>query len=126
MVRILLGSFGAEFSRARYAIWAAKNAKNLSFLGPLVFTGLVSVIATSLVQEVFHPMSPICPDLYAAVAPVLLFSSNAVYSTKGMLKQFRYDDYIVASITLNCDLLKPVAVILPVLHVVVSVSRSLS
>ncbi|MBA0710601.1 hypothetical protein Golax_009878, partial [Gossypium laxum] len=86
-----------------YTFWASKNGKDFNYLGPILFTSLVILVLTSLIQ-MFFPLGPTTTAIYGAIS-ALVFCGFIVYDTDSLIKRFTYDDYILASATLYLDIL---------------------
>ncbi|TYI38797.1 hypothetical protein ES332_A02G053900v1 [Gossypium tomentosum] len=86
-----------------YTFWASKNGKDFNYLGPILFTSLVILVLTSLIQ-MFFPLGPTTTAIYGAIS-ALVFCVFIVYDTNNLIKRFTYDDYILASATLYLDIL---------------------
>ncbi|KAK8623835.1 hypothetical protein V6N13_065198 [Hibiscus sabdariffa] len=86
-----------------YTFWASKNGKDFNCLGPFLFTSLIILVVTSLIQ-MFFPLGPATTAVYGAIS-ALIFCGFIVYDTDNLIKRFTYDDYILASATLYLDIL---------------------
>ncbi|XP_068663220.1 BI1-like protein [Aristolochia californica] len=86
-----------------YTFWASKKGKDFSFLGPILFAGLMILLLTSFIQ-IFFPLGPVYVALYGALGAVI-FSAYLVYDTDNLIKRFTYDEYIWASVILYLDIL---------------------
>ncbi|KAK7412624.1 hypothetical protein VNO78_04131 [Psophocarpus tetragonolobus] len=90
-------------SLTAYTFWASKKGKDFSFLGPVLFTSLITLILTGLMQ-MFFPLGPMSHAIYGALGAII-FSGYIVYDTDHLIKRFTYDEYIGASVTLYLDIL---------------------
>ncbi|KAJ4721849.1 BI1-like protein [Melia azedarach] len=97
-----------------YTFWASKKGKDFSYLGPILFTGLIILILTSFMQ-MFFPLGPTSVAVYGGIS-ALIFCGYIVYDTDNLIKRFTYDDYILASATLYLDVLNLFISILRVLR----------
>jgi hypothetical protein len=97
-----------------YTFWASKKGKDFSFLGPILFTGLVILLVTSFMQ-MFFPIGSTLNAVYGGIGAVL-FSGYIVYDTDNLIKRFTYDEYIWASVTLYLDILNLFLTILRMLR----------
>ncbi|XP_077218476.1 BI1-like protein [Tasmannia lanceolata] len=86
-----------------YTFWASKKGKDFSYLGPILFAGLIILLFTSFIQILF-PLGPVSHAIYGGVG-ALLFSAYLVYDTDNLIKRFTYDEYIWASVILYLDIL---------------------
>ncbi|KAF4358718.1 hypothetical protein F8388_013671 [Cannabis sativa] len=86
-----------------YTFWASKKGKDFSFLGPVLFTGLIILVLSSFIQA-FFPLGSTSVAIYGAVGAII-FSGYIVYDTQNLIKRFTYDEYIWAAITLYLDIL---------------------
>ncbi|XP_072984708.1 BI1-like protein [Typha latifolia] len=90
-------------SLTAYTFWASKKGKDFSFLGPVLFAGLVVLILTSFIQ-IFFPLGPSSVALFGGLG-ALIFSGFLVYDTDNLIKRYNYDEYIWASVVLYLDVL---------------------
>ncbi|KAI6693175.1 hypothetical protein NL676_020885 [Syzygium grande] len=97
-----------------YTFWASKKGKDFSYLGPILFTGLIVLFMTSFMQMMF-PLGSTSVAIYGGMAAVI-FSGYIVYDTENLIKRFTYDEYIWASITLYLDILNLFLTILRMLR----------
>ncbi|MBA0871328.1 hypothetical protein Goshw_024329 [Gossypium schwendimanii] len=97
-----------------YTFWASKKGKDFSFLGPILFTSLIILILTGLIQ-MFFPLGSTSTAVYGGIS-ALIFCGYIVYDTDNLIKRFTYDDYILASATLYLDILNLFISILRVLR----------
>ncbi|XXG83399.1 hypothetical protein AAC387_Pa10g1164 [Persea americana] len=86
-----------------YTFWASKNGKDFSYLGPILFAGLIVLLMTSFIQ-IFFPLGPTSVAIYGGLG-ALIFSAYLVYDTDNLIKRFTYDEYIWASVVLYLDIL---------------------
>ncbi|ONI28563.1 hypothetical protein PRUPE_1G148200 [Prunus persica] len=101
-------------SLTAYTFWASKKGKDFSFLGPVLFTGLIVLLVTGFMQ-MFFPLGSTTNAVYGAIGAVI-FSGYIVYDTDNLIKRFTYDEYIWASITLYLDILNLFLTILRMLR----------
>ncbi|KAL4309730.1 hypothetical protein GQ457_01G021980 [Hibiscus cannabinus] len=97
-----------------YTFWASKKGKDFSFLGPILFTSLIILILTGLIQ-MFFPLGPASTAIYGGIS-AMIFCGYIVYDTDNLIKRFTYDDYILASAALYLDILNLFISILRVLR----------
>ncbi|KAF3794545.1 BI1-like protein [Nymphaea thermarum] len=97
-----------------YTFWAVKKGKDFSYLGPILFSGLILLIVTGLIQA-FFPLGSAAVALCGGFG-ALLFSAYIVYDTDNLIKRFNYDEYIWASVVLYLDILNLFITILQVLR----------
>ncbi|XP_048129610.1 BI1-like protein isoform X1 [Rhodamnia argentea] len=128
-----------------YTFWASKKGKDFSYLGPILFTGLIVLIMTSFMQvglfnrmynmpttplacfhkliqiffvmtmQMMFPVGPTSVAIYGGIAAII-FSGYIVYDTENLIKRFTYDEYIWASVTLYLDILNLFLTILRMLR----------
>ncbi|KAH7522418.1 hypothetical protein FEM48_Zijuj07G0136400 [Ziziphus jujuba var. spinosa] len=101
-------------SLTAYTFWASKKGKDFSFLGPILFTGLIILVLSSFIQ-VFFPLGSTSSAVYGAIGAII-FSGYIVYDTHNLIKRFSYDEYIWAAITLYLDILNLFLTILRMLR----------
>ncbi|KAK2447714.1 BI1-like protein [Trifolium repens] len=97
-----------------YAFYASKKGKDFSYLGPLLFTCLFTLVLTGMMQ-MFFPLGPVSHAIYGGVG-AMIFSAYIVYDTDNLIKRFTYDEYIGASVTLYLDILNLFLSILRILR----------
>ncbi|MFQ6646139.1 hypothetical protein Gotur_018997 [Gossypium turneri] len=103
VLEALILTAGVVASLTGYTFWASKKGKDFSFLGPILFTTLIILILTGLIQ-MFFPLSSTSTAVYGGFS-ALIFCGYIVYDTDNLIKRFIYDDYILASATLYLDIL---------------------
>ncbi|KAF3784244.1 BI1-like protein [Nymphaea thermarum] len=86
-----------------YTFWAARKGKDFSYLGPVLFAGLILLIVTGFIQA-FFPLGSTSVAIYGFFG-ALIFSAYIVYDTDNLIKRFNYDEYIWASVVLYLDIL---------------------
>ncbi|KAM7278220.1 hypothetical protein ACFE04_005354 [Oxalis oulophora] len=101
-------------SLTAYTFWAAKRGKDFSFLGPILFTGLVILVLTSFMQ-MFMPLGSTSTAVFGGIS-ALVFCGYIVYDTDNLIKRFTYDDYILASAALYLDILNLFLTIMRILN----------
>ncbi|KAL5541714.1 hypothetical protein UlMin_009424 [Ulmus minor] len=101
-------------SLTAYTFWASKKGKDFSFLGPVLFTGLIILIVASFMQA-FFPLGPTSNAVFGAIGAII-FSGYIVYDTENLIKRFTYDEYIWAAVTLYLDILNLFLTILRMLR----------
>uniref|UniRef100_A0A2P2JNI2 BI1-like protein n=1 Tax=Rhizophora mucronata TaxID=61149 RepID=A0A2P2JNI2_RHIMU len=97
-----------------YTFWAAKKGQDFSFLGPILFTGIIILILTSFIQ-MFFPLGSTSTAVYGGIS-ALIFSGYIVYDTDNLIKRFTYDEYILASVALYLDILNLFLAIMRILR----------
>ncbi|XP_058106142.1 protein LIFEGUARD 4-like [Magnolia sinica] len=70
-----------------YTFWAARRGQDFNFLRTLVFS-TISVLMLFIVIQIFFPMGKLSVMIYS-----------------GLMKHYKYDEYIWASVTLYLDIL---------------------
>ncbi|MBA0570822.1 hypothetical protein Golob_004430, partial [Gossypium lobatum] len=103
VLEALILTAGVVASLTGYTFWASKKGKDFSFLGPILFTSLIILILTGLIQ-MFFPLGSTSTAVYGGIS-ALIFCGYIVYDTDNLIKRFTYDDYILASATLYLDIL---------------------
>ncbi|XVF62735.1 hypothetical protein PTKIN_Ptkin09bG0031900 [Pterospermum kingtungense] len=103
VLEALILTAGVVTSLTGYTFWASKKGKDFSYLGPILFSSLIILILTGLIQ-VFYPLGPTSTAVYGGIS-ALVFCGYMVYDTDNLIKRFTYDDYISASATLYLDIL---------------------
>ncbi|KAJ7555947.1 hypothetical protein O6H91_05G062100 [Diphasiastrum complanatum] len=86
-----------------YTFWASKRGQDFSFLGPILFAAILTLIVWGLIQA-FFPASRVGSSIFAALG-VIIFSAYIVYDTDNLIKRYNYDEYIWASVALYLDVL---------------------
>ncbi|KAA3480903.1 BI1-like protein [Gossypium australe] len=114
VLEALILTAGVVASLTGYTFWASKKGKDFSFLGPILFTSLIILILTGLIQ-MFFPLGSTSTAVYGGIS-ALIFCGYIVYDTDNLIKRFTYDDYILASATLYLDILNLFISILRVLR----------
>ncbi|XP_058082213.1 BI1-like protein [Magnolia sinica] len=97
-----------------YTFWASKKGKDFSFLGPILFAGLLVLLLTGFIQ-IFFPLGSTSVAIYSCLG-ALIFSAYLVYDTDNLIKRFTYDEYIWASVILYLDILNLFLYILQLLR----------
>lgn len=90
-------------SLTAYTFWAARKGYDFSFLGPFLFTSLITLIVFGFIQA-FFPLGPVSTMVYGGLG-ALIFCGYIVYDTDHLIKRFSYDEYIWASVVLYLDIL---------------------
>ncbi|CAM8927043.1 unnamed protein product [Rhodiola kirilowii] len=90
-------------SLTAYTFWASKKGKDFNYLGPFLFSCLMVLVMTGMVQ-MFFPIEPTMNVIYGGVG-AMVFSGYIVYDTDNLIKRHTYDEYIWASVTLYLDIL---------------------
>ncbi|XP_061340863.1 protein LIFEGUARD 1-like [Gastrolobium bilobum] len=60
-----------------YAFWASKKGKDFSYLGPILFTCLVTLFLTGMMQ-MFFPLGPTAHAIYGGIG-AMIFNGYIVY-----------------------------------------------
>ncbi|KAL5984557.1 hypothetical protein ACLOJK_018662 [Asimina triloba] len=97
-----------------YTFWAAKKGKDFSFLGPVLFAGLLVLLLVGFIQ-IFFPLGSTSVAIYSGLG-ALIFAAYLVYDTDNLIKRFTYDEYIWASVILYLDILNLFLYILQLLR----------
>lgn len=97
-----------------YTFWASKKGKDFSYLGPILFTSLFTLVLAGFIQ-MFFPLGSTSVAIYGGISAVI-FSGYIVYDTDNLIKRFTYDEYIWASVTLYLDILNLFLAILRILR----------
>lgn len=90
-------------SLTAYTYWAARRGYDFSFLGPMLFAGVMILLFFGLFQAIF-PFGQWSSTIYGAVASII-FSLYIIYDTDNLIKRYDYDEYIWASVALYLDIL---------------------
>eukprot|EP00262_Sarcandra_glabra_P009842 TRINITY_DN244_c0_g1_i1.p1 TRINITY_DN244_c0_g1~~TRINITY_DN244_c0_g1_i1.p1 ORF type:complete len:242 (-),score=17.89 TRINITY_DN244_c0_g1_i1:266-991(-) len=114
VVQALILTSAVVSSLTGYTFWAAKKGKDFSYLGPILFAGLIVLLLTSFIQ-MFFPIGPTSVAIFGAFGAIL-FSAYLVYDTDNLIKRFTYDEYIWASVVLYLDILNLFLSLLQVLR----------
>ncbi|HKJ00006.1 MAG TPA: Bax inhibitor-1/YccA family protein [bacterium] len=88
---------------AGLTMYVMTSKKDFSFLSGFLFTGLIIVIAGSLLNAFFFH-SP-AGDFILAAGGVILFSGFILYDTSNILRRYDVQDYTAATLALYLDLL---------------------
>ncbi|KAG1327843.1 BI1-like protein [Cocos nucifera] len=86
-----------------YTFWASKKGKDFSYLGPILFAGLLVLLLTSFIQ-IFFPLGSTSVAIFGGLGAII-FSAFLVYDTDNLIKRYTYDEYIWASVVLYLDIL---------------------
>ncbi|XP_020273744.1 BI1-like protein [Asparagus officinalis] len=97
-----------------YTFWAAKRGCDFSFLGPFLFTAVLVMLVYCLLQ-IFLPLGKVGRTIYSCVAAVV-FSAFIVYDTDNLIKRYKYDEYVTASISLYLDIINLFSALLNLLN----------
>ncbi|KAJ8619608.1 hypothetical protein MRB53_028137 [Persea americana] len=103
VLEALILTSGVVFALTGYTFWASKKGKDFSYLGPILFAGLMVLFLTGLIQ-MFFPLGSASVAIYGGLGAIL-FSAYLVYDTDNLIKRFTYDEYIWASVVLYLDIL---------------------
>ncbi|KAJ8766331.1 hypothetical protein K2173_022390 [Erythroxylum novogranatense] len=103
VLEALILTSAVVLSLTGYTFWAARKGQDFSFLGPILFTGLIILILSSFIQ-VFFPLGSTSTAVYGGIS-ALIFSGYIVYDTDNLIKRYTYDQYILASVALYLDIL---------------------
>jgi len=114
VLEALILTSGVVLSLTGYTFWASKKGKDFSYLGPVLFAGLVVLLLTSFIQ-IFFPLGPTSVAVFGGLG-ALLFSAFLVYDTNNLIKRYTYDEYIWASVVLYLDILNLFLAILNMLR----------
>ncbi|KAK1319082.1 BI1-like protein [Acorus calamus] len=100
---VFLGLFTVCLSLTIGVACANTEGKDFSYLGPVLFAGLIVLLTTSFIQ-MFFPLGPTSVAIFGGLGAIL-FAAYLVYDTDNLIKRHSYDDYIWASVVLYLDIL---------------------
>ncbi|MCD7454360.1 Transmembrane BAX inhibitor motif-containing protein 4 [Datura stramonium] len=86
-----------------YTFWAAKRGMDFSFLGPFLFCASIVLVMFLLMQFILH-LGREAHLVYSCLA-ALLFSAYIIYDTNNLIRNFTYDEYVIAAICLFGDII---------------------
>ncbi|CAK9223599.1 unnamed protein product [Sphagnum troendelagicum] len=90
-------------SLTAYTFWAASKGYDFSYLGPILFVGVIILILFGIIQT-FFPLGPISMTIYGVLSS-LIFSAYIIYDTDNLIKRYAYDEFIWASVALYLDVI---------------------
>ncbi|CAK9279406.1 unnamed protein product [Sphagnum jensenii] len=90
-------------SLTAYTYWAASKGYDFSYLGPILFVGVIILILFGIIQT-FFPLGPISMTIYGVLSS-LIFSAYIIYDTDNLIKRYTYDEFIWASVALYLDVI---------------------
>lgn len=114
VLQALILTSGVVLSLTGYAFWASRKGKDFSYLGPVLFAGLMVLVLTSFIQ-IFFPLGSASVAVFGGLG-ALVFSAFIVYDTDNLIKRYTYDEYIWASVVLYLDILNLFLTILNLLR----------
>ncbi|KAK4357142.1 hypothetical protein RND71_022752 [Anisodus tanguticus] len=85
-----------------YTFWAASRGKDFTFLGPFLFCASIVLCMFFLMQFILH-LGKEAHIVYSCLA-ALLFSAYIIYDTNNLIRNFTYDEYVMAAICLFGDI----------------------
>lgn len=85
-----------------YTFWAASKGKDFSFMGPFLFCASIILCMFALMQFVFH-LGKGARVVFSCLG-ALLFSAFLIYDTNNLIRNFSYDEYVIAAICLFGDI----------------------
>ncbi|KAM3326612.1 protein LIFEGUARD 4-like [Capsicum chacoense] len=85
-----------------YTFWAAKRGKDFTFLGPFLFCASIVLLMFLLMRFILH-LGKEAQVIYSCLT-ALLFSAYLVYDTNNLIRNFSYDEYVIAAICLFGDI----------------------
>ncbi|XP_061339472.1 protein LIFEGUARD 4-like [Gastrolobium bilobum] len=97
-----------------YTFWAVKRGSDFSFLGPFLFASLMVMLMFGLIQ-LFFPLGPTGRMIYAGLG-ALIMCGFIVYDTSNLIKNYSYDDYIWAAISIYGDIINLFVYLLTLLN----------
>lgn len=103
ILEALILTAAVVISLTAYTFWAARRGYDFSFLGPMLFAGVMILFLFVLFQA-FFPFGRLSVTIYGAIA-ALIFSAYIIYDTDNLIKRYSYDEYIWASVALYLDVL---------------------
>eukprot|EP00271_Cylindrocystis_brebissonii_P014892 TRINITY_DN36528_c0_g1_i1.p1 TRINITY_DN36528_c0_g1~~TRINITY_DN36528_c0_g1_i1.p1 ORF type:complete len:261 (+),score=48.53 TRINITY_DN36528_c0_g1_i1:267-1049(+) len=86
-----------------YTFHAAKKGEDFSYLGPMLWAGLMVLVMWSAIQLFFSPGAGV--QFVFALGGALIFALYIIYDTDNMIKRYSYDEYVWASVGLYLDVL---------------------
>ncbi|KAJ3675583.1 hypothetical protein LUZ60_004625 [Juncus effusus] len=86
-----------------YTFWAVKRGQDFTFLFPFLFVSLLVIFVYALIQ-VLAPLGKVAHTIYGCLA-TLLFSGFIVYDTNQLIKRYKYNEYVIAAISLYMDVI---------------------
>eukprot|EP00850_Spirogloea_muscicola_P011704 SM000073S21480 [mRNA] locus=s73:517192:519727:+ [translate_table: standard] len=101
-------------SLTAYTFYAIKKGQDFSFLGPMLFAGLMVLFAWGFLQ-MFIVTTPAQETVYALIG-ALLFSLFIIYDTGNMIKRYSYDEYVWASVNMYLNIINLFLRILQILN----------
>ncbi|KAK8937432.1 BI1-like protein [Platanthera zijinensis] len=114
VLEALILTSGVVLSLTGYAFWASRKGKDFSYLGPVLFAGLMVLVLSSFMQ-IFFPLGSASVAVFGGLG-ALVFSAYVVYDTDNLIKRYTYDEYIWASVVLYLDILNLFLTILNLLR----------
>ncbi len=105
-----LGITGVTFFAL--SLYALKSERDFSFLGGILFAGIIGLFVAGIVQFFFH--SPLFVLGYSMVG-VLLFSGFVLYDMSNIKRRYAEDQYVDAALALYLDFLNLFVLILQIL-----------
>ncbi|CAD5183999.1 BI1-like protein [Musa acuminata AAA Group] len=103
VLEALILTSAVVLSLTGYTFWASRKGKDFSYLGPIVFSGLMVLFLSTFIQ-IFFPLGPTSVAIFGGLGAVV-FSAFIVYDTDNLIKRYNYDEYIWASVVLYLDIL---------------------
>ncbi|GLT99561.1 hypothetical protein SLE2022_169950 [Rubroshorea leprosula] len=85
-----------------YTFWAVRRGHDFSFLGPFLFSSLAMLIAFGLILAFFR-MGKVSLMIYGFLG-AFIFCGYIVYDTNELIKNYTYDQYVLAAISLYLDI----------------------
>lgn len=86
-----------------YTFYASRKGQDFNFLGPMLFAGLMALVAWGFIQFFINP-GPAGHFVFALIG-AMIFSMYIVYDTDNLIKRHSYDEYVWASVELYLDIL---------------------
>jgi FtsH-binding integral membrane protein len=90
-------------SLTAYTYWAASKGYDFSYLGPILFVGVIILILFGIIQT-FFPLGPLSMTIYGVLSS-LIFSAYIIYDTDNLIKRYTYDEFVWASVALYLDVI---------------------
>ncbi len=100
IIPIATGATAAIFGGLSAYVHISK--KDFSFLGGVLFVGLIGMLLIGLATMLFH--LPMSMTLYSGFG-VLLFSGYILYDTSNLVRRYQDDQVVIATIALYLDFL---------------------
>lgn len=94
------------------SMYALKSGKDFSYLGGMLFAGIIGLVVAGIVGMFFH--SPVFILAYSVVG-VLIFSGFVLYDMSNIQRRYSDDQYVDGALALYLDFLNLFVLILQIL-----------